>query len=302
MPPHYILQIRTEQGRVYEHPLRGTPVSVGRQPDNDVVLDHTSVSGHHLRIEPATPGADAPFVAVDLGSRIGTSLRGQRLPAQTPVPLSPEALLTVGPYTLRIVQCEAQVVGAGAAQPRAAIPEASSSPPPLSSSRRLWMLAGAGFALALISLLINVVLVAKLSRAANVGGEIVTEVGGVVDESLAEGITLDIDIAQTIPVSTSVPIDEVFDVRVQHEVTIDEVIQTEIFIPVANRSVTIDVPIRATIPLDLEVPVHVAKTVQINTNVPIETSVPIHLDTEALGLAPVMEKIQGWLARLQQVF
>ena len=164
------------------------------------------------------------------------------------------------------------------------------------------MLAAAGFTLALISLVINVVLVAKLSRVASIGGEIMAEVGGAVDESLTKGITLDIEISQSIPISVSVPIDEELDVHVKHDVVIDEVVRTEVFIPVANRSVNINIPIRATIPLDLVVPVHVQETVNFNEEIPVDASVPIHLDPEALGLGPLIEQIQGWVSQLRDVF
>ncbi len=300
----YILQIRAEQGRVYERPLRDGAISIGRQPDNDVVLDHPSVSGRHLRIEAAPPGAEAPFTVVDVGSRNGTLLRGQRLTAHAPAPLHLEEQATFGSYALRVVRGVGASVGvdqAGAVL-NTSSPSSSSSSSPSPSQRGLWMLAAAGFTLALISLVINIVLVAKLSRVAGVGGEIMAEVGGAVDESLTEGITLDIDISQSIPISTSVPIDEKLDVHVKHNVTIDEVVRTEVFIPVANRSVNINIPIRATIPLDLVVPVHVQETIHFNEDIPVDTSVPIHLDPEALGLGPLMEKIQGWMARLQDLF
>jgi len=300
--PPYILQILTEQGRVYEHPLRGKTVAIGRQSDNDVVLDHPSVSGHHLRIEAAPPGSEAPFTAVDLGSQGGTLLRGQRLPAHTSVPLPPEAPLAIGPYALRIVphpREEPAIAAPHALSPQATSSSTSSSSP---ANRWLWMLAAAGFTLALISLVINVVLVAKLSRVASIGGEIMAEVGGAVDESLTKGITLDIEISQSIPISVSVPIDEELDVHVKHDVVIDEVVRTEVFIPVANRSVNINIPIRATIPLDLVVPVHVQETVNFNEEIPVDASVPIHLDPEALGLGPLIEQIQGWVSQLRDVF
>ncbi|NBD36701.1 MAG: FHA domain-containing protein [Chloroflexi bacterium] len=302
MGAQYILQIRTEKDRVYEQPLRDGAISIGRQPDNDVVLDHASVSGHHLRIETAPPGAGAPFMVVDLGSRGGTLLRGQRLAAHTPVPLLPEAPLTIGPYALRLVPHPRERPTIAA--PHALSPQTSSSSSSSSSpvSQWLWMLAAAGFTLALISLLLNVVLIAKLGRVASVGREIVTEMEGAFDDLNSEGITLDVEISQSIPISVSVPIDEVFNVDVEDNVTIDKVVQTEVTIPVVNRSVLIDIPIRATLPLDEIVPVHFQETIRFNEEIPVELSVPIHLDPEALGLGPLMEKIQGWMAQLRDVF
>jgi flagellar basal body-associated protein FliL len=293
----YVLQIRTDQGSVYEHPLRGKSLAIGRLPDNDVVLDHDAVSDHHLRIEQASRGADAPFVLVDLGSQNGTLYRGRPLPAHTPVPLHLEEQATVGPYTIRLAQGQAQsadtlpLMGMGAAN----------ASPRRSSNRLLWITALAGFTLALLSLLLNVALIVKLSQVAQVGGEIAAEMEAAFDETLAEGITLEVDISQSIPISVNVPIDEEFSVQVQQNVSIDRVVQAAVTIPVINRTVNIDIPVRATIPLDEVVTVRVRETVSFNEEIPVELSVPIHLDPEEMGLDPMMDKIEDWLERLRQV-
>lgn len=296
----YVLQIRTDQGPVYEHALRGKALAIGRLPDNDVVLDHDAVSDHHLRIEQASRDADAPFILVDLGSQHGTHYRGQRLLPQTPVAIQLEEPVRVGPYAIRLAQSRTKqadtlpLVGG-------ALDEARPASPPRPSNRLLWLTTTAALVLALISLLINVVLALKLSQVARVGGEIATEMEAAFDETLAEGITLEVDISQTIPISVNVPIDEEFNVRVQQNVSIDKVIQAAVTIPVINRAVNIDIPVRATIPLDEVVTARVQETVGFNEEIPVEMTVPIHLDPEALGLEPMMDKIQDWLARLRDV-
>ncbi|HDQ71701.1 MAG TPA: FHA domain-containing protein [Chloroflexi bacterium] len=292
----YALQIRTDQGPVYEHPLRGRTLAIGRLPDNDVVLDHDAVSDHHLRIEQAPRDADAPFILMDLDSQHGTHCRGQRLPAQTPVAIQLEELVRVGPYTLRLAQNRPK-----SADTLPLMGDPVSASPSRPSNRLLWLMTTAALALALISLLINVVLALKLSQVARVGGEIATEMEAVFAQTLAEGITLEIDISQTIPISVNVPIDEEFSVQVQHDVSINEVVQAAVTIPVINRAVNIDIPVHATIPLDEVVTVRVQETVGFNEEIPVEMTVPIHLDPEALGLEPTMEKIQDWLARLRDV-
>ena len=49
-------------------------LTIGRQPDNDVTIAHSSVSRHHARIAPVEGG----YWIVDLGSRNGTQLNGER--------------------------------------------------------------------------------------------------------------------------------------------------------------------------------------------------------------------------------
>jgi hypothetical protein len=56
-------------------PLESPLVRLGRGRDNDVVLDHRTVSRHHARIELS----DERHLALDLGSRNGTFLNGRRI-------------------------------------------------------------------------------------------------------------------------------------------------------------------------------------------------------------------------------
>lgn len=284
----YILQIRTEQGEVFEHPLKGSQIAVGRAPDNDVVLEHPAVAEHHLRIEAAPPGAATPFVIVDLSARSGTLYQGQRMAAQQPMAVPLKDPFSVGPYMLRLTQREAQV----AVSPQPAV---------AGKDRRVMWLATAGFALALLSLLLNLVLVLRLGQVSRLGREVALEARGAFDKTQSEGINLIVDISQAIPVAVDVPVEETFNVRVQHDLVINETVQSQVTIPVVDRTVTLDIPIRATIPLDLDIPVHFGTTVNFQEDVSIDVALPLHLDPEAMGFGPLMEKIEGWLERLQQI-
>jgi diguanylate cyclase (GGDEF)-like protein len=57
-------------------PIDGSPVTIGRAPDSDLVIDDAGLSRHHVRIARAPDGA---FYAEDLGSRNGTYLRKDRI-------------------------------------------------------------------------------------------------------------------------------------------------------------------------------------------------------------------------------
>lgn len=72
-------------------------LTVGRLPDNDLVLDKDAVSRHHLRLD--WDGSRA--TATDLGSTNGTLLEGDRIPPRAPQALASGSMLRVGPYWLR---------------------------------------------------------------------------------------------------------------------------------------------------------------------------------------------------------
>ncbi len=77
--------------------LTGSRVTIGRHPDNQIVLDDRTVSAHHARLERTLAG----WQVVDLGSTNGTTLDGQELPYNQPVPWSNHQTLRIGPFALQ---------------------------------------------------------------------------------------------------------------------------------------------------------------------------------------------------------
>ena len=83
---------------------------IGRSPDNDIVVLDSDVSRHHAELR-GTAGA---YRIVDLGSRNGTFVNGQRV---TDVALSEGDVVRIGPTSFRLAGQELQKVpesGAGA--------------------------------------------------------------------------------------------------------------------------------------------------------------------------------------------
>ncbi len=67
-------------------------LSVGRAPDNDIVINIPAVSGHHLRLTVGPSGV----MLTDLNSTNGTQVNGQRLPAQQPHLLQSADIVRIG--------------------------------------------------------------------------------------------------------------------------------------------------------------------------------------------------------------
>lgn len=68
--PH--LTIQNGNGAPQEHPLEGDLITVGRNPDNTIVIDDESVSGHHAEISTA----DGLYTVRDVHSSNGTTVNG----------------------------------------------------------------------------------------------------------------------------------------------------------------------------------------------------------------------------------
>ncbi len=81
-----------------EFALDRPALTLGRRPDQDIVLEDPSVSRAHARIEVA---GGRPWV-VDLGSTNGTLVNGRRAGAE-PLPLSPGDRLQVGAVLLELI-------------------------------------------------------------------------------------------------------------------------------------------------------------------------------------------------------
>jgi SARP family transcriptional regulator, regulator of embCAB operon len=71
--PATVGALRSSSGRVY--PLEATATRIGRLLDNDIVLDHDSVSRHHAVII----DTGTSFVITDLRSANGVDVRGERI-------------------------------------------------------------------------------------------------------------------------------------------------------------------------------------------------------------------------------
>ena len=103
-------------------PIEPQGVRIGRAPDNDLVLNDANVSREHalLKLE------DGNLVLVDLGSRNGCAVNGQRTGQRTILNLGDE--LRIGPYAWRVGRAapDAAVSSRPAAKPQRQ-PQKSSS-------------------------------------------------------------------------------------------------------------------------------------------------------------------------------
>lgn len=91
------LDIRKDQALIREFPLTQTEVSLGRSPDNHLVLsDDLSVSRHHAQFK----YSGSAYVVTDLNSSDGTYVNGIQLAPHTPRTLVAGDQVRIGNYEL----------------------------------------------------------------------------------------------------------------------------------------------------------------------------------------------------------
>ena len=90
------LVVRWPRGQTEEHVLSGPIVNVGRAPDNDIMLNFPTVSGHHLRLQIPPAGSAGQVNVTDLHSTNGTMVKGRTIAPDVPYPWLPGDVLRVG--------------------------------------------------------------------------------------------------------------------------------------------------------------------------------------------------------------
>ncbi|HXE79242.1 MAG TPA: adenylate/guanylate cyclase domain-containing protein [Vicinamibacterales bacterium] len=95
--------IYQEDGVWRRHALANGETSVGRTPDNDLVLRHPSVSRKHARLQVDASGCRVQ----DVGSRLHTYVNGEKVYS---APLKDGDRLTLGQFTLRVEESQDNVV------------------------------------------------------------------------------------------------------------------------------------------------------------------------------------------------
>ncbi|MCB0325402.1 MAG: FHA domain-containing protein, partial [Bdellovibrionales bacterium] len=78
-------------------------ITLGRYPENDVVLDKPEVSGVHarLRVQEVDSGQDPVLYITDLGSSNGTLVENNSLAAQTEIEMHPNERIIIGNYLIK---------------------------------------------------------------------------------------------------------------------------------------------------------------------------------------------------------
>jgi pSer/pThr/pTyr-binding forkhead associated (FHA) protein len=70
-----LLTLQFKDLALKEFELTGQSMTMGREPDNDIIVENLLVSGYHARIDPA----GREYILTDLQSKNGTFVNGERV-------------------------------------------------------------------------------------------------------------------------------------------------------------------------------------------------------------------------------
>ncbi|MFC2015792.1 FHA domain-containing protein, partial [Chloroflexota bacterium] len=94
-----ILSVQLSTGGEDRLPIQQPFVKLGRGKDNDVILEDSKVSSQHARIM----WGKELWLVEDLGSKNGTYVNGQRLPANQATPLGATDVVQISAFAFRVV-------------------------------------------------------------------------------------------------------------------------------------------------------------------------------------------------------
>lgn len=75
MPPKFLLKYETKVIKEIPFPEEKTTITIGRKQDNDIVMDHPAISGHHAKIVKSGNS----YIIEDLNSTNGTFIDGEKI-------------------------------------------------------------------------------------------------------------------------------------------------------------------------------------------------------------------------------
>lgn len=95
MPGGNTLIVRWMGGNSQRYPINQPTLRVGRAPDNDIVVNHPAVSGHHLSLFVSA----GVMTVTDQNSTNGTQLNGHRIAPNAPHPVNFGDVIRIGDLT-----------------------------------------------------------------------------------------------------------------------------------------------------------------------------------------------------------
>ncbi|GEM_PF-5394091 len=113
-------------------------------------------------------------------------------------------------------------------------------------------------------------------------------------------VHLDVQVRDTLPVATDIPLKEEMTVRVRGEIPVQQTLTTPVTVKASGLKVPVQVtiPLDFVVPIDMEMPVNIEHRVPVRTAVPIQLDLPLEIDLSETELGAFAEEVRKKLVRL----
>ena len=160
---------------------------------------------------------------------------------------------------------------------RAAQPASRSAPP------ALW-------ALTIVSLLLNVLIIAILILVDMVGRQIAASVADQLEAFGNQTINYKFRVNQTVPVNTLVPFQKNLVVPFQQSIPVSTTVKVSKELPVLGV-VEFDVPIDTSVPVSFSVPIAISETIAVNAEVPLNLEIPLEIPVRDTPIKETLDRV-----------
>lgn len=157
-----------------------------------------------------------------------------------------------------------------------------------------WLLWG----LVLILIIINIGLIAILVRVKNQTADAAIKASAIIQQAKTQSFSSTVHIEPRPPFTTTVVIDDIFDVSVKTTVPVKTTVDVPVIIPIIGQVAILKVPVNITVPVDAPVKIPVKKSVPINISSPFSFDVPINIKISDTPLDNILQQFHDWLTEL----
>lgn len=147
---------------------------------------------------------------------------------------------------------------------------------------------------ALLSLLLNVIILRQLVIARAAARQAVDDAIGIIDQLEGTTISTNVKIDNTIVIETDLPINQSFPVEIKDSFPIDTVLAVPVDAGLLGR-LNLSIPIKTTIPVDVTPTVTIDRTFHVKAPVPLNLDVPVQVSVGSTGLAPALDALKARL-------
>ena len=152
--------------------------------------------------------------------------------------------------------------------------------------------------IALLSLLLNTILIRQLVLARQVALQALQDSIAVIGNLETKVIDYNVDIHQNMPINADIPINETVPIRINDDFPLETTVTVSVPAgPLGN--IPVKVPVSTTIPIDKTIEIGIDQTFTLSTTIPVDLQVPIQLSVQNTGLAATLEETRARLILLE---